>query len=74
MLCDWNMLSDDLQLTLSAEALRRARATLADQAEILAAAMDDGQLPDFGGAEALRLFASVARISDDGAVHAAGCA
>ena len=57
----WNTLSDDLQLTLSREALRRAAETLADHAEILARDMEDGTLLDRGGPDALRLFAAVVR-------------
>ena len=38
---DWNLLSDDLQLTLSREALRRAAETLASHAEILAREMEE---------------------------------
>lgn len=57
----WNHLSDDLQLTLSREALRRAAETLADHAEILAREMEEGALLDRGGPDALRLFAAVVR-------------
>ncbi len=65
MLCDWNLLSDDLQLILSREALRRAVETIASQAEILAAEMEEGGLADLGGPEALRLLASVARATGE---------
>ncbi len=58
---DWTHLSDDLQLVLSREALRRAADTLAAQAEILAEEMEDGALHDRGGPDALRLFAAVVR-------------
>lgn len=57
----WNTLTEDLQLTLSREALRRAAETLADHAEILAREMEDGALLDRGGPDALRLFAAVVR-------------
>jgi hypothetical protein len=60
----WHDLSDDLQLTLSREALRRAAETLADHAELLAAEMDAGTLLDQGGPEALRLFAAVVRATN----------
>jgi hypothetical protein len=60
----WHTLPDDLQLTLSREALRRAAATLAEQAELLAAEMDSGTLLDQGGPEALRLFAAVIRATN----------
>jgi Mor family transcriptional regulator len=58
---EWNHLSDDLQIVLSREALRRAAETLADHAEILAREMEDGALLDRGGPDALRLFAAVVR-------------
>lgn len=61
---DWNLLTDDVQLTLSREALRRAAETLADHAEILAREMEDGTLLDRGGPDALRLFAAVVRATN----------
>jgi len=63
MLSDWNLLSDDLQLTLSREALVHAAATIASQAEILASEMECGGLADRGGPDALRLLARVVRLS-----------
>jgi hypothetical protein len=60
----WHTLSDDLQLTLSREALRRAAETLAEHAELLAAEMESGTLLDQGGPEALRLFAAVVRATN----------
>jgi len=58
---DWNLLAEDVQLTLSREALRRAAETLAEHAEILAREMEAGTLLDRGGPDALRLFAAVVR-------------
>ena len=43
MLADWNLLSDDLQLVLSREALQRAAHTIAQQAEVLATEMEQGR-------------------------------
>ena len=63
MLSDWTLLSDNLQLMLSRQALDRANDTVADQAEILAAEMENGMLPDCGGPEALRLLAAVIRVA-----------
>jgi hypothetical protein len=63
MLADWNVLSDDLQLTLSREALRRAAEIIARQAEELAFEIEGGGLQDRGGADALRLLASVVRLN-----------
>ncbi len=61
MLNDWNLLSDDLQLMVSREALRRAIAVIAVQADELAWEMESGGLRDHGGPEALRLLAAVVR-------------
>jgi hypothetical protein len=57
----WHSLSEELQLNLAREAMQRAAETLANEAELLAADMDEGVLLDQGGPEALRLFASVVR-------------
>ena len=72
MLRDWNLLSDDLQLALSREALRRAAETIAGQAEVLAVEMDTGGLVDRGGADALRLLANVVRFTGEERLHPAG--
>ena len=72
MLSDWNLLSDDLQITLSREALLRAARTFADQAEILAEEMEDGSISDRGGPDALRLLAAVVRMSGNDGATAAG--
>jgi hypothetical protein len=61
---DWNGLTEDLQLVLSREALRRAAETLAEHAEILAKEMEAGALLDRGGPDALRLFAAVVRTTN----------
>jgi hypothetical protein len=67
---EWTVLPDDVQLTLSREALKRAAATLAQHAELLAAEMEDGLLMDRGGPDALRLFAAVVRATnEDGFEH-----
>jgi|BEDMetMinimDraft_2_1075160.scaffolds.fasta_scaffold03371_2 hypothetical protein len=68
---DWNALSEDLQLLLSREALRRAVETVAGQAELLAVEMEEGRLADLGGAEALRLLAAVARATGETALGGA---
>ncbi|MBP0444993.1 hypothetical protein J8J14_09385 [Roseomonas sp. SSH11] len=60
----WHTLPDEVQLTLSREALRRAAETLADHAELLASEMEIGTLLDQGGPEALRLFAAVIRATN----------
>lgn len=72
MFADWNLLSDELQLTLSREALRRAAETIAQQAEVMAAEMETGGLADRGGPDALRLFAAVVRVSGHDPLAPAG--
>lgn len=61
---EWNTLSDALQLALSRDALRRATETLVEHAEVLATEMEYGTLQDQGGADALRLFAAVVRVTN----------
>lgn len=61
MLCEWNVLSEPLQLALSREALHRAGMTIAMQAEALATEIESGTLVDRGGPEALRLLAAFVR-------------
>lgn len=72
MLSDWNVLSDDLQLILSREALRRAAEIIAGQAEVLAGEMETGGLNDRGGPNALRLLAGVVRVNGFDAWGAVG--
>jgi hypothetical protein len=66
MRAEWSYLPDEVQLTLSREALRRAVSTLAQHAELLAEEMESGALSDRGGPEALRLFAAVVRATQNG--------
>lgn len=68
----WTTLPEELQLVLSREAMRRAAATLAEQAELLAEEMERGTLSDRGGPDALRLFAAVVRATNDDAFGAVG--
>jgi hypothetical protein len=65
MLDSWSLLSEELQLALSREALRRASILIADQADELAIEMEIGGLADRGGAEALRLLAAMVRFAND---------
>ncbi|MFL5333337.1 MAG: hypothetical protein ACJ8H8_09185 [Geminicoccaceae bacterium] len=67
-----NLLSDNLQLVLSREALLQAAHTIAQQAEVLAGEMEDGCLADRGGPEALRLLAAVVRITGQDTLAPAG--
>jgi hypothetical protein len=61
MVQDWDCLSDELQITIGQEALRRATDTLASQAEQLACEIESGLLRDKGGPDALRLLAALMR-------------
>jgi hypothetical protein len=72
VLADWNLLSEDLQLSLANEAMAQAAETLAAQAEVLAAEMEAGALLDRGGPAALRLFAAVVRINGKNSLGPAG--
>ena len=72
MVADWNILSDNLQLVLSREALRRAVETIAGQAEVLADEMEVGTLADRGGVDALRLLAAVVRVTGQDGLGVAG--
>jgi hypothetical protein len=65
MFADWNQMPEDLQIGLAREALSRAVAMIAEQAEALADEIERGSLTDRGGPNALRLFAAVVRV--DGA-------
>ena len=69
---EWQTMSDDLQLILSREALRRAAETLAGHAELLAEEMELGTLLDRGGPDALRLFAAVVRATNNDAFGTVG--
>ena len=72
MFADWNQLPESLQIALSQQALRRASATIAAQAEMLAEEMECGGLADRGGPDALRLFAAVVRVSNQDEFAPAG--
>lgn len=72
MLADWNLLSEDLQIALAREAMRRASDTIAGQAELLAGEIEDGALSDRGGPNALRLLAALVRLGGEDAFGCAG--
>ncbi|MGH7154617.1 MAG: hypothetical protein ACREF3_11880 [Acetobacteraceae bacterium] len=65
-------MSDELQVLLTREAMRRAATTIADQAELLATEMESGALADRGGPDALRLFAAIIRVNETDALLPAG--
>jgi hypothetical protein len=56
---EWNLLSDEMQLTLTREAYRQALDTITGHARALAGEIAAGRIMDRGGAEALRLFVAV---------------
>jgi len=72
MIADWELLSEDMQLTLSRAALCRAAETIAGQAEVLAREIEAGALRDRGGADMLRLFARIVRLNRDTELTPAG--
>ena len=57
----WESLDERSQLALSRAALDRAIGIIACRAESLACEIESGGIPDQGGVEALRLFASLTR-------------
>jgi hypothetical protein len=61
MIAEWNRLPEPLQLHLAQQAFGRATETIAGQAEVLAREFDAGTLADRGGADALRLLATILR-------------
>jgi hypothetical protein len=62
MFMAWSMMSDELQLMVAREALRRASDVIAGHADELAIEMEIGSLRDRGGPEALRLLAAIVRL------------
>jgi hypothetical protein len=72
MFPDWKNLPDELQLALAHEALHRAAATIATQAEVFADEIESGNLADRGGPDALRLFAAVVRVGGADTLAPAG--
>lgn len=69
---EWNAIPEELQLILAREAMRRAAATLAEQAELLALEMEAGTLSDRGGPDALRLFAAIIRATSQDSLGPVG--
>jgi hypothetical protein len=72
MFLDWDNLPDELQLALAQEAMNRAAANIAVQAEMLANEIECGTLSDHGGPDALRLFAAVVRAGGEVPLPVAG--
>ena len=72
MQSEWHVLTDEAQLALTHAALFRAAETIAEQAELLAEEIDNGGLIDRGGAEALRMLATVVRGATDSLSAGAG--
>eukprot|EP01037_Dinobryon_pediforme_P018469 gene18469-18745_t len=61
MYSTWNCLPDELQLTVTRQAMLIATQATAHQADLLAHEFEAGFLPDRGGSEALRLLATLLR-------------
>jgi hypothetical protein len=72
MRCHWDGLPDELQLALSRAALHYAAEMIAGQAETLAAEMTDGTVGDRGGPDALRLLATIIRMTGRDDIAPAG--
>ena len=68
----WDRLSEECQVQVAEAAMQRANEILARQAEALADEIAQGDLADRGGAEALRLFASLIRRAQLHWGHVAG--
>ncbi len=68
----WNRLSDTHQLALADAAMREAVVTVAEQAGVLADAIEAGVLTDRGGADALRLLSRLVHATGRGALLPAG--
>jgi hypothetical protein len=58
---EWHGISEDLQLQLANQAMRRAASIIADQADLFAIQFATRTLQDRGAAEALKLFAGLLR-------------
>jgi hypothetical protein len=58
---EWHLISEELQLVLANQAMRRASTIIADQADLFAVQFATAVLQDRGAAEALKLFAVLLR-------------
>jgi hypothetical protein len=58
---EWHLISEELQLVLANQAMRRASTIIADQADLFAVQFATHILQDRGAAEALKLFAVLLR-------------
>lgn len=61
MIAEWNTLPETLQLHVAQQAFRQAVDTIASQADVLAGEFEAGTLSDRGGADALKLLATIVR-------------
>jgi hypothetical protein len=69
---EWHSISEELQLALATQAMRRAAAIIADQANLFAVQFENGTLQDRGAVEALRLFATLLRETSAECLRPAG--
>ena len=58
---EWKTMPEELQAALAQQAMRRAALIIAEQADLFAVQFQAGILQDRGGADALRLFATLLR-------------
>jgi hypothetical protein len=58
---EWQLLSDETQLALAQQAMRRAAHIIADQADLFSVQFTEQTLVDRGAADALKLFAVLLR-------------
>jgi len=69
---DWDLLSDEAQMRIAREAMKRAAETIAGHAELLAGEIETGEIGDLGGPEALRLLANMVRLNGRDTMVAVG--
>ena len=69
---EWQQISEELQLRLAQQAMRRAAFIIAEQAELFAAQFEDATLADRGAADALKLFAMLLRETSAECLRPAG--
>lgn len=69
---EWSAISDDLQLALARQAMRRATHIIADQADLFAVQFSSEVLRDRGAADALHLFAVLLRETSTECLRPAG--
>jgi hypothetical protein len=69
---EWHGISEELQLALATQAMRRAATIIADQADLFAVQFANATLQDRGAVEALKLFATLLRETSAECLRPAG--